>query len=344
MKNISCKKGEAILLTDRLTRKYLCELDVAEGSLIITDTFTVFTDARYFSAAKVVLNKAGIDAVLFKDISTISDFIKDKKITKLFIDYSKTTVKEFFEYKRFGVEIDDCEGKLSDIKACKTDEEIACIKKACAIAEKAYHTAIKTVKKGITENELRTRLEALMMEYGAEDVSFETIVAFGSNAAVPHHVTGETVLTDNVPILVDMGCKVKGYCSDVTRTAFFGTPSKEFLDCYKAVLKANELAIEKITDGTYTDEADGFARDVLSKAGLGEYFTHSLGHGVGLEIHEYPTLSSRRKDVLKNNMVFTIEPGVYIDGKFGIRIEDTVLLNEGKVERLYSDDKNLVIL
>ena len=126
--------------------------------------------------------------------------------------------------------------------------------------------------------------------------------------------------------------------------AFFGEPSKEFLDCYDAVLKANEQAIEKITCGVTTCDADGYARKVLSDLGLGEYFTHSLGHGVGLEIHEYPAVSPRTKEKLKNNVVFTIEPGVYIDGKFGIRIEDTVVLKNGKVKRLFTDDKNLILL
>jgi Xaa-Pro aminopeptidase len=141
-----------------------------------------------------------------------------------------------------------------------------------------------------------------------------------------------------------MGCKVNGYCSDITRTAFFGKPSKKFIDCYNAVLNANQIAIENIGEKTLTDKADAFARDYLKEQGVGEFFTHSLGHGVGLEIHEYPTLSPKKSQVLENGMVFTIEPGVYFDGEFGIRIEDTVTLESGKIKRLFNDSKELLIL
>jgi len=125
---------------------------------------------------------------------------------------------------------------------------------------------------------------------------------------------------------------------------FYGKPDKKFIDCYKAVLDANQTAIENITDKTFTNDADAFARDLLIKDGIGENFTHSLGHGVGLEIHEYPTLSPKKRQKLENGMVFTIEPGVYFAGEFGIRIEDVVMLKDGKTIRLYTDDKNLKIL
>jgi Xaa-Pro aminopeptidase len=344
MKNYSCDKGKALLLTDRLTRKYFCGCDVAEGILVITDKFTVFTDARYFSAAKVIFKNAGIDAVLYKGLATVQTYLEQNGIKELKVDYSKTTVKEFLEYEKFGVTISDCSGVIEGLKAVKTESELNSIKTACRIVEKACAEVLKTVKKGITETELKDKLENLMIEYGAEGPSFDTIVAFGPNAAVPHHETGNTALKDNSVILIDAGCKIDGYCSDITRTAFFGTPSEEFVKCYNAVKLANEKAIENITDGMIACDADGIARQVLNECGLGEYFTHSLGHGVGQEIHEFPTLSVKGKAELKNGMVFTIEPGVYIDCKFGIRIEDTVVLKDGKVARLYSDDKDLLIL
>jgi Xaa-Pro aminopeptidase len=202
---------------------------------------------------------------------------------------------------------------------------------------------LEEVKEGVTELELKEKLLTFYGELGAQGESFDTIVAFGKNSAVPHHQTGVTVLERGMPILIDTGCLVDGYASDFTRTVYFGKPTKEFISAYNAVKQANEYAIENIKDGTYTDQADGYARAVLKKYGLEEYFTHSLGHGLGLEIHEYPTLSIKRKDRLENKMLFTIEPGVYFDGKFGIRIEDTVLL-DGKAERLYTDKKDLIIL
>jgi Xaa-Pro aminopeptidase len=230
------------------------------------------------------------------------------------------------------------------MRAVKDDKEIALIEKACEIAEKAYHKAIKTVKVGMTETELKNTIEENVLSLGGDGVSFDIIVAFGMNAAVPHHETGETTLQNDSVILVDMGALVDGYMSDLTRTCFFGTPSKEFVDCYNAVLNANLLAEEKIVSRMKASEADAVARNYLESKGLAKYFTHSLGHGVGYEIHEFPTLSRRCDAPLEENMVFTIEPGVYFDGEFGIRIEDTVVMKDGKVKRLFSDDKSLEII
>lgn len=344
MKKYCCEKGKAFLLTDRLTRKYFCGVDVAEGILVITDHFTVFTDARYYSAAKVNFKSVGVKTHLLKNLSDVSEYLALEGVKELGVDYTKTTVKEFLDYEKFGFPIFDCSNDIENIKAIKSDEEIKNIERACCIVEKAYHSVIKTLKKGITERQVKDRLEELMTSFGAEGPSFDTIVAFGANSAVPHHETGDTVLQDNMVVLIDAGCKVNGYCSDITRTAFYGKPSAEFINCYNAVKTANEKAICSITDGTMAKDADAFARGYLCEQGFGEYFTHSLGHGVGQEIHEFPTVSFKSQATLKNGMVFTIEPGVYLDGKFGIRIEDTVILLDGKVKRLYSDDKELIIL
>lgn len=344
MKNFPIENGAVCLLTDRLTRKYFCGVDVAEGYLFIGKTKIVFTDARYFFAAKSALEKVNIECRLYKEEKDLADYIKSVGAKTLYIDFEKSTAKEYFDYQKFGAVVKDCSLDIQKFKAVKKSEEIASIKKACAIVQKAYHTAIKTVKKGMTENDLKAEIERLMIEFGAESTSFDTIVAFGANSAVPHHETGDTPLTDNTVILVDVGCKVNGYCSDLTRTAFFGTPDKKFSERYQAVLKANLLAEEKIVDGISAKDADGFARDYLKEKGLSEFFTHSLGHGVGQEIHEYPRISPKSDAVLTNGMVFTVEPGVYFDGEFGVRIEDTVILENGKVERLFTDDKELLIL
>jgi len=343
MKNFYFDKKEAGVIIDPLTRKYLTGVDIKEGVLIALKDYTCFTDARYFSVAKPVLEKAGIKPILYKTFSDITDYLKGCGVQKVYLDYERTTVSEYERYKKDFL-VDDCSEKLSALRAVKSQSEIENIRKACEIAQKAYYNSINSIKKGMTERELKDILEQNMLSLGATGTSFDTIVAFGANGAVPHHETGDTVLCDNMGILVDMGCVVNGYCSDITRTAFFGKPSDEFVKCYNAVKNANEKAIEKITHKTTAVEADGLARKELESQGLAQYFTHSLGHGVGLEIHESPTLSQRSKQLLKNDMVFTIEPGVYIDGVLGIRIEDTVILSNGKVERLYTDSKELLII
>lgn len=344
MKKLSIENNAIFILTDRLTRKYLCGVDVAEGVLCAGQKLTLFTDARYFYGAKQKLEKGGVDCKLYKEQNDLFSFIKQSGAQVLYIDYEKCSVKEYFDYLRLGCEIKDGCEILSKLRSIKSQTEIENIKKACEIMQKAYYSTLEYIKVGVSEVQVKEILEDFMIKYGAEGSSFETIVAFGKNSAVPHHETGDTVLTENSVVLIDAGCLYKGYCSDLTRTCFFGVPDKKFIDYYNAVLKANLLAQENIKNLTTAKEADGFARDYLKTKGLSEYFTHSLGHGVGLEIHEYPRLSFKSDAVLQNDMVFTIEPGVYLDGEFGIRIEDTVLLNDGKVERLFSDDKNLLII
>lgn len=304
----------------------------------------MFVDARYFSQSKENLKDTDICVKLYKTLDDIKKFLLSIGTEKVYLDFSKTTVKEFNEYSGLGFSLLDAEKILCEKRAVKTEGEIALIKRACDIAKDAYYSAIKSVKVGISELELKAIIEQKIIEFGGEGSSFDIIVAFNENGAVPHHKTGKTKLKENSCILVDMGAVYNGYMSDITRMAYFGEPSEKFLSAYKEVLKANECAIENIKCGMTTDVADGIARESLKRANLDKYFTHSLGHGIGLEIHEYPLLSPRKQDILKENMVFTIEPGVYLDNEFGIRIEDTVLLTNSGVERLFGDDKNLIVI
>ncbi len=333
------------LLNDRFYINYFCETDISEGYVVLDkDGVTCFTDARYFYQAKPKLISAGVNAMLYKDLDSVKEYIDGKGYTTVYIDFDTATVRNYEEYKnKFQVVLDGAEN-LKKLRAVKTESELERIKKACEITQKSYYEALKSVKEGMTESELRDILVDLYLKNGAEGESFDTIVAFGANSAVPHHETGETKLSKGMPILIDTGCRVNGYLSDYTRTAYFGTPTERFKYCYEAVKKANEYAIEKITAKTPCNVADGYARDTLKEHGLDKNFTHSLGHGIGLQVHEYPMLSPKYSDGLENGNVFTIEPGVYFDGEFGIRIEDTVVLKDGLVERLFSDGKDLIII
>ncbi len=335
--------GKTYFFVDRIERLYFSKKDIAEGYFLYGEKKAYFTDARYFADAKRYFKNTDVVPVLLKGLETVKDFIKGENIKEIFTDFDKISVSEFNELSKV-VLVSDGKEFLSKAREIKGKKELSYIKKACKIIQRAYYSAIKEIKLGMTEIELKDILEGYILKYGADGVGFETIVAFGKGSAVPHHVTGKTKLAINTPILIDAGAKYKGYVSDITRVAFFGTPSDEFLRVYDAVLQANLTAEEKITSGIYTDEADKIARDCLEEKGLAKYFTHSLGHGVGLEVHESPTLSPRKKEVLRDGLVFTIEPGVYLDGKFGVRIEDTVVLDDGRVERLFSDNKKLYII
>lgn len=338
------KPNTALLLTDRAQRRYVSKVDVQEGIAVVTDSVYYFTDARYFDGVKQSLKNKGNIPLLISGDQTVVDFLKDKGITDILVDYSKTTVDEYNKLKNFGFSISNGAQLLRNVRAIKSKDEIACIQTACDVTFKALMEGVKFAKVGITEKQLCAHIESLMFFYGAEELSFETIVAFNSNSAVPHHVTGDTKLKENDVILIDLGCKINGYCADLTRTFYYGTPGEKFLDVYNAVRGANVVAEESIYSGTSAKQADAFARNYLQDKGYGDYFTHSLGHGVGLDIHESPTLSPKGEGQLVDGMTFTVEPGVYLPGEFGVRIEDTVVLQNGKTKRFYHDDKKLIIL
>lgn len=344
VKTLKLRKGFAVLLTDETQRAYFTGFKSSFGYVAVTQTQTAFfTDKRYAYAAENTLKDTGIQVYIYTSLDDIKNYLVGLGVKTVGIDYTLTTVNEFKSLKALGFKFKDVSEKLSKLFSVKNSEEIKLIKKACKIAEKSFYEILPFVKKGVTEKQLANELEYAMLKNGAEKTSFDTIVAFGANTAVPHHETGDTVLTENQPVLIDFGCKVGGFCSDCTRTFYYGEPSLEFANAYEATLKANLEAEDKISAGMTCKQADAVARDVLDTYGYAEAFTHSLGHGIGINVHEFPYLSPKRGDaVLKNKMVFSIEPGVYFDGKFGIRIEDTVVLMGGKVQRLFNDDKNLI--
>ncbi len=344
MKNYPFSNENACLVLDDLTSQYFIKSSLEEGYLVLADKKTCFIDARSYLGVKDNLVKDGIDVKLLKDISDVKDFLTEIKAKNLYLDFSKTTVKAYNEFLLWGFEIKDSSEIISEMRSQKTSDEIDKTIVACEIAEKTLYSALESLKKGITELELKEIIEEKIIEHGAEGTSFETIVAFSKNSAVPHHKSNGTRLEKDMPVLIDMGAKYKGYSSDITRTMFYGNPPKDFIDRYNLVLKANLTAEKSIKCGDMTDNADGYARDVLEKEGLAKYFTHSLGHGIGLEVHEYPFLSPKKKNELKENMLFTIEPGVYFDGEYGIRIEDTVLLTKDGIKRLFTDSKELMII
>ena len=237
--------------------------------------------------------------------------------------------------------------QLSTLLMVKNEWEMENIQKACTIAEKAFLEILPQIKEGMTEKEIAALLEYTMQKLGAQGKSFDTIVAFGAHAAVPHHETGDTKLCFGDEILIDFGCKVNGYCSDITRTFLFGDDGKHesFKKAYQAVLTAHNLVQQKAQAGMTGKQIDAIAREYLASQGYGELFTHSLGHGIGLNIHEAPSVSPKGETTLQDGMVFSDEPGVYEAGKYGIRIEDTVTFKDGKVKSFMSlTDKNLIIL
>lgn len=345
-KDLSCnlQKNQAYLVFDDKNRFYLTGFKSSAGYLLITSTFTSFyIDDRYFSVAKERLSSK-MQVLRFQSEQTLFEEIKALGITELFIDYETTVLSDYFKLVNEGFLVANCNEVLSRLKMVKSEQELIKIQKACDIAYQAFLQTLPIIKVGVTEKQVKNHLENCMFLLGADKTSFDTIIAFGKNSAVPHHETDDTVLKNDQCVLMDFGCEVEGYCSDITRTLFIGEPNDKFVKVYDAVLCANLIAEDKITSGVLGVDADKIARDYLDDLGFCDKFTHSLGHGIGLNIHERPYLSKKSNDLLLDKMVFSIEPGVYFDGEFGVRIEDTVVLKDGKVLRLFNDDKKLIVL
>lgn len=340
-------KADAMLTESSDLRFYLTGFKSSFG-IVYTDAqeSIFFTDPRYAEGAKAALKDSFIAVEIAKDLSTVLDYVKSKKIRRLAVPFERVTLPQAAEFKARRFKLTDSMPVFTQAMAIKSENEISLISKACEVAEKAYAEVLAELKEGLTENDVAAMLEYYMRRAGAEDRSFETIVAFGKNTSVPHHAPGETKLVKGMPVLFDFGCKCGGYCSDMTRTFLFGRGDgqAEFTEMYNRVYDAHMLAAEKIASGMSGKEADAVARDYLKECGIDKFFTHSLGHGIGINIHEFPTLSPNGKDALSDGMVFSIEPGVYFEGKFGIRIEDSFMLRGGRAESFMKTDKKLTIL
>ena len=335
--------AEAVLTEQSDLRLYLTGLSTSFGYVLSDkEGSSFYTDPRYLEGATAALKGTDIKVKLYE--GSLADILKPYK--EVAIPLQRTLYPDYQKLSGSNLKIVDSTSAFTEAMAVKEDYELDLIKKACEIADKAYISLLPEIKEGMSENDVAAELEYLMRKYGASGTSFESIVAFGENSSVPHHETGARKLKFGDIILIDFGCKFGGYCSDCTRTFLFGDDNKhaEFKKTYEKVLQAHMIAKEKITDGVTGKDADGFARDHLRNFGLDKYFTHSLGHGIGVNVHEHPMLSPRSTHVLKNKMVFSDEPGVYFECKFGIRIEDTVTLDGGKVVSLTDSDKKLTVI
>ncbi len=336
---------DAVYTSCEYLLRYITGFAAEDGCAIVDKNGTTLcTDKRYIEAAEKLLKGTDVTPIVYSQKDALE---KLSAYGTVGISFRETSHIEYLALEKTGVKLVDIDEKLERATAVKNEWELDQIKKACEIAEDAFNALLPEIQEGMTETEVAALLEYNMRKRGAQGLSFETIVAFGAHAAVPHHETGETKLKFGDEILIDFGCRVNGYCSDITRTFLFGDDGKheEFKKAYHAVLTAHELVKANLKSGMTCREGDAIARDYLASQGYDKLFTHSLGHGIGLNVHEYPYISPKREDILTDGMVFSDEPGVYEAGKYGIRIEDTVTLKNGKVESFMSKtDRNLIIL
>ncbi|WP_251942799.1 Xaa-Pro peptidase family protein [Staphylococcus sp. Marseille-Q5304] len=254
----------------------------------------------------------------------------DSTFDKMLIEAYHLTVarqrelKETFEVNSFA----DIDQTLRELRNIKSDEEIDKIIKACALADKCIEFGVSYLKEGVTERQVVNYIENEIKAYGVNEMSFDTMVLFGDHAASPHGIPGDRKLQQDEFVLFDLGVVYEHYCSDITRTIPFGNPSDEAKNIYNIVLEAEEKAIAAIKPGVKISDIDKLARDIIAEAGYGEYFTHRLGHGLGLEEHEYQDVSGNNDNSFEAGMVITIEPGIYAPNIAGVRIEDDILVTD----------------
>lgn len=273
---------------------------------------------------------------------TLEKLLEKHTVKKLGIEADNLTVAE---YKRLP-KIPKKHFSVSGLRIIKDEQEIEQIKKACAIGDKVYKYVLTNIKAGITEKQLEYEIEHEIKQLGA-DISFRPIVAFGKNSSVPHHASSKKKLRKNEIVLLDLGVKFNNYCSDMTRAFFFGKANEKFKKIYQTVLQAQQKAIQQLNNLAIkqseikASEIDKIAREFIKQEGFPEY-PHTLGHGIGLEVHELPRLYYQRKAELKEGMVFSLEPGIYLPGFGGVRIEDLVVLRKNRVEFLTKSQKKLI--
>ena len=308
--------------------------------LSIGDEAFFITDGRYTVDAT---QNAKAEVITTKDLlKTTKEILLKKRVKKLKIDNLKWDYESFVSLSKI-VTLQKVPNYSHKKRMIKTPDELNIIKEAVFLGAKSFEEFKSEIKIGLSEFELSYRFKEKLTSRGLRDLSFEPIVAIDENGAKPHSLVSNKVLTDNNILLLDAGLKYKRYCSDRTRTISINDElsmskkqifkNKEYQKIYDIVLKAQETALKSIKIGMKINELDKIARNVIEKEGYGKFFVHSLGHGVGLDIHEWPYVNSKNETIIQEGMVFTIEPGIYLPNKFGVRIEDMVSINyDGKVE------------
>ena len=365
LKNLSDKEPDAILISSISNIIYLTDYsgfskEEREAYLFVTKNKQyILTDGRYTQAVRTLIpNYKLIEITSENSIKKALKDLKTKhKIKKLGIEENDLKVNEYKALKKH-YNNTYYYGNINSLRSIKNENEVSKIEKACKLGDKTFNYILKKIKVGVSEKEIAREIEFFIKRAGA-DISFSPIVAFGKNSALPHHVSTHNKLTKNQIVLLDFGVKLDNYCSDMTRTVFFGKPTNEQKKMYQAVLEAQQKTIDYISNhynnayyynnnekkvrALKAKDADRVARlHIKSKGYLA--IPHSLGHGIGIDVHELPHISPNSKDILKEGMVFSIEPGIYIPNFGGVRIEDLIVLTKSGPRLLTHSPKTLIAL
>ena len=346
--NDPSRENTGLLIISPENRRYLTGFPSSDGFLAVCrDDAVFFTDSRYIEAAQKEVN-ADVRATLYERSlpETAAKYASDLGLKKFCYDGGRLTVSQLKKLEKAfdGIELTDLPGACEELRRVKSPAEIANIRAAQQITDAAFAHICTVLKRGMTELGVAAELEYFMRKNGADGLAFETIAVSGPKSSLPHGVPGNVVLTENAFLTMDFGARYNGYCSDMTRTVVLGKADEEMRKIYDIVAKAQKAAIAALRPGVSGKEVDAAARDIITDAGYGKYFGHSTGHSLGLEIHEEPRSSARSADVFVPGQLMTVEPGIYLEGKYGVRIEDLILVTENGHEDLTKSDKTLLEL
>lgn len=334
-----------LFVTNKTNIRYFSGFSGTAGYLVLRGRRGwLFTDARYHLVAKAVL-PAGFRVIDMTDgfEKPWKAFLRKYRVRKLGIEGNNVSLRFFKHLKKIskGVRLVDVGAALSERRIVKKPLELKYLSRAQKITDEIFSMLKKWLKPGISEKAIAWKIQVLAHELGADDISFPPIIGMNEHSASPHHQNSDRKLKRGDLILIDMGVIYRGYCSDMTRMLFTKKPTAEQTRVYELVREAQEAGIKSLRPGMTGKKADLLSRSVIQKAGYGKYFGHSLGHGVGLDIHELPNLSQKYKGKIPAGSVVTVEPGVYLPGKFGVRLEDMVIVSRIGVRNLTKSPKSM---
>ncbi|MDP1880190.1 MAG: Xaa-Pro peptidase family protein [Parachlamydiaceae bacterium] len=338
LEKLSC---DAILIEDPIDLFYLTGLEMSAGKLLVSlNHSALIVDGRYFEKA----SQQSIYPVYLQSEDFLKELVLKLRLQTLGFDKNRTTYQNFIQLNHIAEKIVPLDSLVQHLRMIKEEEEICLIRESCQLAHQGYEFIRSLLKEGITEEEVSFELEFYWKKRGAKKLAFDSIIAFGENSSMPHYRAGNTKLRKNQHVLIDIGVVLNHYHSDMTRVVFFGDANPEIEKIYSIVNEAKENAFEICFPGTHVGELDRKAREWITSKGYGEYFTHSLGHGVGLDVHEIPVIRQTgpfSQLPLEEGMVITIEPGIYLPSIGGVRLEDTILITKTGYEVLTQSRLNL---
>lgn len=337
----------ALLVTNSYNRRYITGFTGSAGYVLVTGSKAFFlTDFRYVTQAKAQAPAFEIVEHATKPMDTVKELLSGEGIGKVGFEQHDLSFATYRSYEAdlAGIEVVPTSLIVEKLRMYKDEEEIAVIQAAADLADRTFTHMLDFIKPGVSERDLSLELEFFMRKNGATSTSFDTIIASGERSALPHGVASDRKLGMNEFVKMDFGALLNGYCSDITRTVVLGTPTEKHKEIYNIVKEAQQACIEGLKPGISGREGDAIARDIIKKAGYGEYFGHGTGHSLGLQIHENPRLSPASDAVFEPGMTVTVEPGIYLPGFGGVRIEDDLVFTDTGVKVLTHSTKELLLL